>query len=284
MGPTLSSYVGVFRQDLFSGQVIVVTGGGTGIGLTIARELAALGAHVVLSARRLEKLEAACAEIEAAGGEASAIACNIREEAEVEALFARVVEERGAIHGLVNNAGGQFVSPAEQISRNGWAAVVDTNLTGTFLCSREAYRAWMGSHGGAVVNIVSEMWRGFPGMAHSGAARAGVVNMTQTLAVEWASAGIRVNALAPGLIDSTGLETYPDMVQGFLDEIVTDTPFKRMGTESEIASCVTFLLSPAAGYISGETMRVDGAASLWRKTWGIPKHDAFPRYEGFEKA
>ncbi|MGE0708703.1 MAG: SDR family oxidoreductase [Planctomycetota bacterium] len=273
----------MFRPDLLRGQVIVVTGGGTGIGRTIAHELASLGAHVVLAARREEKLAATAAEIAAAGGEASCVATNVRDEQAVEGLFRRVVEERGALHGLVNNAGGQFVSPAEHITLKGWNAVIETNLTGIFLCCREAHRAWFGEHGGAIVNIVSEMWRGFPGMAHSGAARAAVDNLTKTLAIEWATAGVRVNAVAPGLIESSGLETYPEMVRGFLEEIRQDIPFQRMGTEAEVAGAVTFLLSPAAAYVSGETLRVDGAASLWRKTWTIPAHDRFPRYTGWEE-
>lgn len=274
-------YQSVFRADLLAGQVHLVTGGGTGIGRAIAHELASLGAHVVLAARREEKLQATAEEIRGAGGAASTLVLNVRDEEAVAAAFAQVIEEQGALHGLVNNAGGQFVSPAEMISAKGWHAVVETNLTGTFLCCREAHRAYFGQHGGAIVNIVSEMWRGFPGMAHSGAARAAVVNLTQTLAVEWAAAGIRVNAVAPGLIDSSGLETYPEAVRGFLDEIKHDLPYHRMGSEAEVAGAVTFLLTPAASYVSGETLRVDGASSLWRKTWAIPEHEHFPPYRGW---
>jgi citronellol/citronellal dehydrogenase len=159
---------------------------------------------------------------------------------------------------------------------------VETNLTGTFLMSRAALDSGMRERGGAIVNIVSEMWRGFPGMAHSGAARAGVVNLTQTLAIEWAMYGIRVNAVAPGIIDSSGLKTYPPAVQAQVADIVAETPALRLGTESEIASAISFLLSPAASYISGATLRVDGASSLYRlQGYTIPGHLAWPRFDLF---
>ncbi|RMG15262.1 MAG: SDR family oxidoreductase [Planctomycetota bacterium] len=276
-----SAYPSVFRPGLFSGRTIVVTGGGTGLGRCIARELAALGAHVVLAARTPDPLKTTASEIEACGGSASWRSCNIRREEEVAALFAWVREERGAVDGLVNNAGGQFVSPAEDISQKGWHAVVETCLTGTFLCCREAYRASMRERGGSIVNVVSEMWRGFPGMAHSGAARAGVVNLTKTLAVEWAHAGVRVNALAPGLIRTTGLQKYGEALQPFLEEVARDVPAKRMGTEAEVSAAATFLLSPAAAYVTGATLCVDGGGSLWRKTWSIEDHEGFPPFEGF---
>lgn len=277
----MTRFRSVFRDDLFSGQVVVVTGGGTGIGRTIAHELGSLGAQVVICGRRQEPLEKTAAELEAAGAKASWKTLNIREEDSVKEFFASVVSEHGRLDALVNNAGGQFVSPAESIKAKGWHAVVETNLTGAFLCCREAFQSYMGEHGGSIVSIVSEMWRGFPGMAHSGAARAAVVNLTQTLAVEWAARGIRVNAVAPGLIESSGLETYPEAVRGFLDEIKGDLPFHRMGTEAEVSGAVTYLLSPAGAYVSGETIRVDGAGSLWRKTWPIPVHDRFPRFMGY---
>jgi citronellol/citronellal dehydrogenase len=200
----------------------------------------------------------------------------------VQALFSGVLAARGAIHGLVNNAGGQFLSPAEFISKNGFHAVVETNLTGTFLMCREAYNQAMGDSGGVIVNMLMENWRGFPGMAHSAAARAGVENLTKTLAVEWARSGVRINAVAPGLIESSGLDNYPDVAQQFIQEVIKDIPFKRMGTESETAAAIVFLLSPAASYISGESIRIDGASSLWRKTWEIEEHGNAPKpFDGF---
>ena len=277
-------YNSIFRPDLFAGQTIIVTGGGTGIGRAIAHELASLGAHVVVAARKEENLVRVREEITAAGGSAAHYLCNIRDEAQVIALFAQVLAERGRIDGVVNNGGGQFLSPAEHISRNGWHAVVETNLNGTFWMCREAFNQWMGEHGGAIVNIVSDMWRGFPGMAHSGAARAGVVNLTQTLAVEWAKAGVRVNAVAPGLIRSSGLMNYGDAMQPIIEQMVQHQPTKRMGSEGEVAAAVVFLLSPAAAYISGDTLRVDGAGSLWRHAWEIEDHANAPQaWLGFEE-
>jgi citronellol/citronellal dehydrogenase len=277
-------YQSIFRPGLFEGQTIVITGGGSGIGRAAAHELAALGAHVALAARKIERLTHVRDEIVAAGGSASAHVCNIRDEAQVAALFDAVLAERGAVHGLFNNGGGQFLSPAGQIALKGWNAVVETNLTGTFLMCREAFNRCMSQHGGAVVNMLMENWRGFPGMAHSAAARAGVENLTRTLAVEWAASGVRINAVAPGLIQSSGLATYGEAIRPFLEQYRRDIPAKRLGTEAEVAAAVTFLLSPAAAYISGATLKIDGASSLWRKTWEIAEHDrAAPPFFGFDE-
>lgn len=276
------AYRSIFRPDLFEGQTIIVTGGGTGIGRAVAHELSSLGAHVVIAARTLENLERVAAEIREAGDAATPFVCNIREEEQVAALFDFVLAERGGFHGLVNNAGGQFISPAEMISLKGWRAVVETNLTGTFLMCREAFNRYMADHGGVIVNMLIEMWRGFPGMAHSAAARAGIENLTKTLAVEWARAGVRVNAVAPGLISSSGLERYPEAVRPMIEQNIHDIPLKRMGTEAEVSAAIVFLLSPAAAFISGESIKIDGAGSLWRKTWEVPEHGNGPAtFSGF---
>lgn len=275
----------VFRAGLFHGKTAVVSGGGTGIGRAIAREIASLGATVVICSRSAEHLEPARAEIEASGGHALAMTCNIRDADAVQTFWNRAIERVGPIDALVNNAGGQFLSPAEQISPKGWQAVIETNLTGAFNMSRAAYLHGMRERGGAIVNIVADMWRGFPGMAHTGAARAGVVNLTQTLALEWAASGVRVNAVAPGLIDSSGLKTYPEAVRAQLGAIAKDIPAQRMGTEEEVAAAVVFLLSPAAAFISGATLRVDGAGSLYRlQGYAIPDHAPWPAFgsEGVE--
>lgn len=272
----------IFRSDLFSGRVAIITGGGSGIGKAIASELGGLGCHVVLAARGAERLDEAAEELRAKGVEVTAIPCNIREEEEVVGLFARVKAEIGAANFLVNNAGGQFPSPAGYIRTKGWKAVIDTNLTGTFLCCREAYQSGMEERGGAIVNIIADMFRGFPGMAHTGAARAGVDNLTKSLAVEWAHCGIRVNSVAPGIIMSSGFDTYDPFFQEQFLAMKDNIPARRLGTEEEVAAAVTFLLSPAAAYITGETLKVDGASSLWRLHWEVPDHDKMPPYGGRE--
>jgi citronellol/citronellal dehydrogenase len=277
-------YQSIFKSDLFRGQVGIITGGGSGIGRCIAHELAALGARVVLASRSEEKLKAVAAEIEEDGGQADHVVCNIRDEEQVKSLFATTLERRGRIDFLVNNGGGQFISPVESISLKGWSAVIDTNLTGTFLMCREAMTQWMGRHGGAIVNIVADMFRGMPMMGHSGAARAGVVNLTQTMALEWSQYGIRINAVAPGMILSSGFKKYPEPVQEAMKLIPQDAiPMRRFGTESEVSAAVVFLLSPAAAYVSGATLRVDGASSLYRHAFALPEGAPAPSFAGFHR-
>jgi citronellol/citronellal dehydrogenase len=275
----------IFRDGLFDGKMIVVSGGGTGIGRAIARELASLGATVVICSRSVAHLEATRAEIVAAGGKVTALACNIRDPEAVSAFFAEVVQRHGHVNALVNNAGGQFLSPAEAISPKGWHAVVETNLTGTWYMSRAALDAGLREQSGAIVSIVMENWRGMPNMAHSGAARAGVMNLTQSLALEWAAYGVRVNAVAPGIIDSSGLKQYPEPVRAQLAAVARDVPAGRMGTESEVAAAVLFLLSPAAMFISGATLKVDGAGSLYRlQGYVLPERESWPRWDNFSES
>jgi NAD(P)-dependent dehydrogenase (short-subunit alcohol dehydrogenase family) len=255
----------VFAPGILRDQIALVTGGGSGIGLATAQELARLGARVAICGRTAAKLEHAAAQI---GPGTLAIPCDIREPAQVEAMVKRVVDELGRLDILVNNAGGQFPSPAQMISPNGFLAVVKNNLVGTFHVCREVANQWMiPKRGGRIVNVIANIYRGFPGMAHTGAARAGVENLTMTLAVEWAQFGILVNAVAPGIVLSSGTAQYPPQL---LERGIRETPLKRAAICEEIAASIVFLASPAAAFISGATLRIDGAQSLWGHTWEIP--------------
>jgi len=278
------SYASVLKPDLFAGQTVVVTGGGSGIGRCTAHELAALGAHVVVTGRTQSKLDTVVGEIIDDGGAASAQAFDIRDDDAVKAAIQAIVTARGAIHGLVNNAGGQFPSPAMMISKNGFDAVVRNNLTGGFLVAREVLLQSMRNGGGAIVNIVADMWGGMPGMAHSGAARAGMVNLTETLAVEWAQFGVRVNAVAPGWVASSGMDSYDPSFSREVIPMMTDlVPLKRMSTEAEVSSGICFLLSEGAAFISGTCLKIDGAASLNASLFPLPDHDRSKPYQGFHR-
>lgn len=266
----------IYRPGLFAGKVALVTGGGTGIGFAIAHELAVLGATVVIAARTLDRLDEAARRIRDEGHDAHAITMNVRDEGSVREGIADVVRRFGRLDLLVNNAGGQFPSPAGQIRKKGWDAVLETNLTGTFLCCREAFAASMEERGGVIVNIIADMWSGFPGMAHTGAARAGVDNLTKSLSLEWAHRGVRVNAVAPGIILSSGIDNYDPFFQDIFLKMKDEIPARRLGTEEEVASAVLYLLSPAAAFVTGATLRVDGGGSLWRTRWEIPDHDRLP--------
>lgn len=269
----------LYRDDLFAGQVAIVTGGGTGIGLCIAEELVRLGAKVVIASRKKQRLEVAARGLAADyGADVLPVACNIRERADIEQLFERAVAHFGAVDHVVNNGGGQFLSPARDIRPKGWQAVIDTNLTGTFNMCQVAHAHWTtpatddavpapGAVRGRIVNIVADMWRGFPGMVHTGASRAGVVNLTKTLAIEWATDGVLINAVAPGTILSTGMNNYPPEVVAAAATLV---PLKRLGRELDVAWAVLHLLSPAGDFTTGSTVRVDGGASLWSSPWMIP--------------
>lgn len=277
-------YQSQFHPDAFKGKVVIVTGGGSGIGRCTAHELASLGAQVVITGRKVEKLDKVVAEIAEDGGKATGMVCDIRNEEQVKATIAAVLAEFGRIDGLVNNAGGQFPSPLEMISANGFEAVVRNNLQGTFLMMREAYNQWMNQHGGAIVNMTADMWGGMPGMGHSGAARAGVDNLTKTAAIEWAKAGVRVNAVAPGWIMSSGMDTYQGAFRAVIPMLASKAPLKRMGTESEVSAVTCFLLSQGAAYVSGVTVRIDGAASLGTPMYPLVDHQNSQPYNGFHRA
>lgn len=279
------SYRSIFRADAFAGQVIIVTGGGSGIGRCTAHELAALGAQVVITGRKIEKLDKVIGEISADGGKVKGLVCDIRDEEQVKATIAAVISEFGKIDGLVNNAGGQFPAALETISINGFDAVIRNNLHGTFLMMREAYNQWMAKHGGSIVNMTADMWGGMPGMGHSGAARSGVDNLTKTASVEWGKSGVRVNAVSPGWIMSSGMDTYSgDFAKFIIPSLAGNVPLKRMGTESEVSSAICYLLSEAAAFVSGVTLRIDGAASQGTRMYPLGDAQNSESYNGFHRA
>lgn len=280
----MSAYQSIYKNDVFAGQTIVVTGGGSGIGRCTAHELASLGAHVVLVGRKLEKLERVQAELAEDAFASSAFTCDIREEEAVRATVKAIVAERGRIHALVNNAGGQFPAPLAFINQKGFETVVRTNLVGGFLFARETYVQSMRDHGGAIVNIIADMWRGMPGMGHSGAARAGMLNITMSMAVEWAGQGIRVNAVAPGWIASNGMDNYEGPTRALIPKLKQSVPLQRLGTEAEVSAAICFLLSPAAAFITGDCIKVDGGAPLFTPIFPSFPHENSTAWEGFHRA
>jgi len=246
-----------------------VTGGGTGIGVAIARELGRLGATVVIASRNQENIRRATAGLsEELGRPVTGETVDIRDREAVAALVARVLQRHGRIDHLVNNGGGQFFSPAEAISGKGFDAVVATNLTGTWNMTRAVADAWMLANGGNITHITMLTAGAFPGMAHSVSARAGVEAMTRTLAVEWASRGIRVNAVAPGFVASSGLRKYPEGL-GLVEQMTSRVPLKRLARCEEVAWLVAFLATPAGAYITGQRWAVDGGKELWGDWWPI---------------
>nr|WP_262925885.1 SDR family oxidoreductase [Pseudomonas chlororaphis] len=269
---------------MFAGQTVIVTGGGSGIGRCTAHELAALGARVLLVGRKAEKLQKVAGEIAEDGGLAHWQACDIRDEDAVKALVAQLIERFGPIHGLVNNAGGQYPAPLASINQKGFETVLRTNLVGGFLMAREVFNQSMSRHGGSIVNMLADMWGGMPGMGHSGAARSGMDNFTKTAAYEWGHAGVRVNAVAPGWIASSGMDTYEGAFKAVIPTLREHVPLKRIGTESEVSAAIVFLLSPGAAFISGSTLRIDGAASLGSRAWPLSKARNSESYNGFHRA
>ncbi len=263
----------IFRPGLFENRVALVTGGGSGIGFSIARILGELGAKVAIASRKQERIDAAKVELaDKHGVKALATTCDIREVEQVDKLVEKVRNELGEIDVLVNNAGGQFPTSAESLSTKGWDAVIRNNLSGTFYMTQAVgTRSMIPRKKGRIVNIIANIARGFPGMIHTGAARAGVENMTKTLAIEWAQYDIQVNAVAPGVIQSSGMDHYPPEL---IEMSRARTPKKRLGTVDEVGELVCFLASDAGSFVTGETWYIDGGAHLWGDNWIIPEHES----------
>ncbi len=256
----------VFASDLLTGQTALVTGGGTGLGRVIAQTLAEAGADLFLAARNVERLEGAAAEIRAATGRRVQTGfVNIRDRPTVEALGAHVREEFGAVDMLINNAGGQFAQRARDFTPKGWQAVIETNLTGTWNMTQVFGNQMLDGRGGSITNIIAVIGRGFPGIAHTAAARAGVLELSRTLAIEWGPK-VRVNCLAPGPIRTEAfVETYDPEI----DKLFEGAPMPRFGTREEVANAAVFLASPAASFITGEVLYVAGGQQLYGRNQAL---------------
>jgi len=261
----------MFGKDLYKDKVAFVTGGRSGIGYAISKMLLQLGAKVMISSRKEEPLAKAAAEL-SEFGVCEYMPCDIRQTEQIKAVAARIKEKFGRLDILVNNAGGQFPTLAKILNDKGWNAVINNNLNGTFYVTREMGNAFfIPQKSGTIINIIADIHRGFPGMIHTGAARAGVENMTKTLALEWSDYNIRINAIAPGTIESSGLKTYPQPVQDMFEEGMKAVPLKRYGKVEDIANAVCFMASDLAAYISGVTLYVDGANHLNGDKLGFTK-------------
>ena len=275
-GPTdteLAAAPLVFRDDLLKDQVCVVSGGGSGIGRGIAFVLARLGAQVVICGRRAEKLsETADGIRKLVGKEVMTHAMTIREPQQVDALIEATWQRFGRLDVLVNNGGGQFPQAAIDFSVKGWLAVIDTNLNGTWYMMQSAARQWQArGTPGSIVNIVAVVNRGMPQVAHTCAARAGVIYLSKTLSVEWAPLNVRVNCVAPGSIATDGLNVYP---REAAEQFKNSNPMRRLGDVMDIASAVVYLSAPSGKFITGETLAVDGGRQQWGEDWpaGIPDY------------
>jgi len=262
-----------FRDGLFAGQAALVSGSGRGIGKAIAFQLARLGAKVALCGRDVGRLEATAERLRALGADVLAQPMSIRDPEAVARLFDVVWEKFGTLDLVVNNAGGQFPQAAIDFSPKGWNAVVDTNLNGTWYMMQQAARRWRdGKRGGAIVNIVAVVGRGMPGVAHTCAARAGVIALSKTVAIEWAPLGIRINCVAPGAIMTEGMEVYPEEARRDLPKT---NLMKRFGDVRDIADAVCYLAGPSGAFMTGEVVTVDGGNQVWGDQWTIPRPSWF---------
>jgi citronellol/citronellal dehydrogenase len=254
-----------FRSNLFAGKTVLVSGGGSGLGRAMAWMYGRLGARVAVCGRKPEKLEATVVPMRAHGLEAEAFACNIRDPEQVRAFFEAATQRFGGFDVLVNSAGGQFPQAAIDFAPKGWNAVIETNLTGTWYMMQEAAKRWRDSdRPGSIVNIVTVVERGQPGVAHTCAARAGVIALSKTVAVEWAPYNIRTNCIAPGAIDTEGQKVYTEEAR---QRSARSNPMMRFGDPFDIADAAVYLSSPMGKFITGETIIIDGGGQLWGEFW-----------------
>lgn len=265
----------MFRDDAYAGRVVIVSGGGSGIGRGIAVLFARLGARVAICGRTAEKLDTVVAFARARGATMIGVPTDIREPDQIQALFARVHDELGEPDVLVNNAGGQFPKPAIDFSIRGWNAVIANNLNATWYMMQAAAQRWRDAkRAGSIVNIVAPTERGMPGVAHTVAARAGVIGLTKTVAVEWAPLGIRVNCVSPGLIGTEGLAVYPPEATR---EWPNANPMRRWGSPIDIAQACCWIAGPAGNFVTGEVCTVDGGGRIWGELWTAGRPPWFER-------
>lgn len=262
-----------FREGYFAGRTAIITGGGRGIGRALAFQFVRLGARVAINGRNAERLDATAEALKRIGGDVFAQVASVREPEQVDAFVAAAADRFGGVDMLVNNAGGQYAQSAIDFSAKGWRAVIDNNLTGTwFVTQAVARRMIEAGTSGSIVSIVAQTNRGMPGVAHSSAARAAVVNLTRTLAIEWAPHGIRLNCVAPGVTATEGMEVYSDEAR---TEMPKSNLMKRFGTVREVADAVCFLAGSAGSFITGEVLAVDGGNHIWGDQWTIPRPTFF---------
>ena len=263
----------VYAPGLFDGRTVVVTGAGGGLGLAIAALFARLGARLAICGRNPEKLESAAEFLRSFGGEVMAREMTIRDPEQVAAFVDAVHERFGGLNVLVNNAGGQFPQPALDFSIKGWNAVIDTNLNGTWWMMQAVAKNWVetGTQGN-IVSIVADVWRGMPGIAHTAAARAGVIFLSKSVAVEWAPYGVRVNCVAPGCCESTGFGNYPAEGAATFKE---SNPMRRAGDEWDVAEGVVYMAAPSGKFITGEVLNIDGGQQMWGDPWPTGRPDYF---------
>ncbi len=259
----------MFAKNTFENKIALVTGGRSGIGYQIAKDYLLMGAKVVICSRKEDLLKKAEEELSEFGSVTSQ-SCDIRKEEDISALVQHIKDVHGSLDILVNNAGGQFPALAEYINNKGWNAVINNNLNGTFFMTREmANHFFIPQKNGTIVNIIADIFRGFPGMAHTGAARAGVENLTKTLAQEWSEFNIRINCVAPGIIESSGLKQYPQQIQDMFEAAKKAIPMGRFGDVKDVSNAVGFLSCPLSAYITGVTIYVDGAQHLSYDKMGL---------------
>src|SRR6266566_2904117 len=262
-----------FASDVLKDMVVVLSGGAGGIGRAIAWLFARLGAHVVLVGRKQERLDALVSNLTGRKLKASAYTADIRDADAVKALFDSVWKTHGRVDGLINSAGGQFPQAAIDFSPKGWNAVIDTNLNGTWYMMQQAARRWRDAkRGGAIVNIVTVISRGMPGVAYTCAARAGVIYLSKTVAIEWAPLGIRINCVAPGAIATEGMNVYSEEARKALPR---SNLMKRFGDVRDIADAVCYLAGPSGAFMTGEVVTVDGGTQIWGDQWTIPRPEWF---------